>query len=323
MLYLIRSFGRGGKSILKIGYTEDINRRINQYFYYSPGFELITTREGDELLEDMIQMYLKFLGYQFQKDGRLNEWFIDNFMISQIFHIHRKRLEKKLWINRDKIFDLSKTVDFKIFTYLKERNPNTFRGYNYRILEGNNIIPISAKDIDVKFQSKLINRQEIVIEKEDDIFGSFLDTFYNTKIFSIKLKNFCEFMDLHKDDDNILKFVQDKIPDPKFLNYYNFFGTKVCKSKKYCEETLKHMLFDAIGQDSLRSRIISEFNLNERYTRKNIKERLTIIYKTHGISKTPKANDIEEYFETRPAKITDTATGKRDHGYELLALKKN
>ena len=47
MLYLIRSFSRGGKSILKVGYTEDINKRMNQYFYYSPGFELIATREGD------------------------------------------------------------------------------------------------------------------------------------------------------------------------------------------------------------------------------------------------------------------------------------
>ena len=323
MLYLIRSFGRGGKSILKIGYTEDIDRRMNQYFYINPYFENISNREGDEMLEGMIQIYLKFLGYQFQKDGRLNEWFIDNFMIPQIFHINRKRLEKKLWNNRDKIFDLSKTIDFKIFTYLKERNPNTFRGYNYKVLEGNNIIPISAKDIDVKFQSKLINRKEIVIENKDDVFGSFLNTFCNTKIFPIKLKIFCEFMDLHKDDDNILKFIQDKIPDPKFLNYYNFFGTKVCKSKKYCEETLKHMLFDAIGKDSLRSKIISEFMLGGKYTRKNIKERLAVIYKTQGISKAPKANDIEEYFDTRPIKITDIATGRRDHGYELLALKKN
>ena len=312
MLYLIRSFGRGGKSILKIGYTEDIDRRMNQYFYINPYFENISNREGDEMLEGMIQIYLKFLGYQFQKDGRLNEWFIDNFMIPQIFHINRKRLEKKLWNNRDKIFDLSKTIDFKIFTYLKERNPNTFRGYNYKVLEGNNIIPISAKDIDVKFQSKLINRKEIVIENKDDVFGSFLNTFCNTKIFPIKLKIFCEFMDLHKDDDNILKFIQDKIPDPKFLNYYNFFGTKVCKSKKYCEETLKHMLFDAIGKDSLRSKIISEFMLGGKYTRKNIKERLAVIYKTQSILKTPKANDIEEYFDTRPIKITDIATGRRD-----------
>lgn len=73
MLYLIRSFGRGGKSILKIGYTEDIDRRMNQYFYTNPCFENISNREGDEMLEGMIQIYLKFLGYQFQKDGRLNE----------------------------------------------------------------------------------------------------------------------------------------------------------------------------------------------------------------------------------------------------------
>lgn len=70
MLYLIRSFGREGKSILKVGYTDDLNRRMSQYFYNNPCFELIATREGDELLEDMIQVYLKSLGYQYQKSTK-------------------------------------------------------------------------------------------------------------------------------------------------------------------------------------------------------------------------------------------------------------
>ena len=94
MLYLIRSFGRGGKSILKVGYTDDINKRMNQYFYYSPGFELIAIREWDEMLEDMIQIYLKFLGYQYQRNCRLNEWFEDDPKIYQIFHIHQEKLER-------------------------------------------------------------------------------------------------------------------------------------------------------------------------------------------------------------------------------------
>ena len=175
-----------------------------------------------------------------------------------------------------------------------------------------------------KALSELKNVENYQYRDDDDkILSDFLTIeFFSTGIFAQKLKVFCDFMDKYRDNEYIMKTIQIKISDPKYLSYYNFFGTKICKSKKYCEETLKHMLSDAIDQDSLRSRIISEFMLGGKYTRKNIKERLAIIYKTQGILKTPKANDIEEYFETKPAKITDTVTGKRDHGYELLALKK-
>ena len=113
MLYLIKSFGRDGKSILKVGYTDDLNRRMSQYFYNNPCFELITTREGDELLEDMIQVYLKSLGYQYQRNGKLNEWFIDTPEIYQIFHIHRENLERVIWRYREKILKLNITTTLR------------------------------------------------------------------------------------------------------------------------------------------------------------------------------------------------------------------
>ena len=44
MLYLIRSWGRG-KSILKIGYTSNLPKRMENY-YSNPLFEKISAREG-------------------------------------------------------------------------------------------------------------------------------------------------------------------------------------------------------------------------------------------------------------------------------------
>lgn len=129
MLYLIKSFGRDGKSILKIGYTDDLNRRMSQYFYNNPCFELIATREGDELLEDMIQVYLKSLGYQYQRSGRLNEWFIDTPEIYQIFHIYQEKLErvgaiyKKLGIK-----STAKAIDILNWFEVKEIRIATIEG---------------------------------------------------------------------------------------------------------------------------------------------------------------------------------------------------
>lgn len=54
MLYLVKSYLHLGKHIYKIGFTDNIERRRSHYFYSAPGNELITTREGDELLEKLI-----------------------------------------------------------------------------------------------------------------------------------------------------------------------------------------------------------------------------------------------------------------------------
>lgn len=97
MLYLIRSYGPGGKKIYKVGYTGFIKKRLNQYFNHNPFIELISTREGDEELETLIHVCLYSLGYKFQIHGRLNEWFCgDLSKIQYIFHSTKKYLEKIL-----------------------------------------------------------------------------------------------------------------------------------------------------------------------------------------------------------------------------------
>ena len=71
MIYLIRSHGLGKSSILKIGFTENYDKRMDQYFYNNPLFEVISVREGDEILEKLFHCYLRFLGLKFHKNGKL------------------------------------------------------------------------------------------------------------------------------------------------------------------------------------------------------------------------------------------------------------
>ena len=61
MIYLIRAYGKDGESILKVGFANDLERRMSQYFYYNPLFEFISSREGDEILEKLFHYYLPFL----------------------------------------------------------------------------------------------------------------------------------------------------------------------------------------------------------------------------------------------------------------------
>ena len=161
MLYLIKSFTRN-KPILKIGYTDNMENRMNQYFYANPGLELISTRKGDELLEDMIQAYLKFLSYQYQKHGKLNEWFVDDLKVYQIFHIHQEKLENKLWKHRVDIFNLSKSADLFVYEYLRSKNLDNYSGIEYRIIGRNKLEVCKSNRLDVEYQ-KILN--EKVIDK--------------------------------------------------------------------------------------------------------------------------------------------------------------
>ena len=148
-----------GKSILKVGYTDDLNKRMYQYFSANPGFDVLGIREGDEILEDMIQIYLTYLGYQRRVGKRLNEWFDDRPEIQQIFHISRDRLENLLWRSREKVFNLTRTTHLNIYEYLREKNLASSSGVNYKLDEDSNIIiPIKYNKLDLYYQTNIINK---------------------------------------------------------------------------------------------------------------------------------------------------------------------
>ena len=44
MLYLIRTFGRRGRSMLKIGYTSDLQKRMENYYHSNLLYERIKRR---------------------------------------------------------------------------------------------------------------------------------------------------------------------------------------------------------------------------------------------------------------------------------------
>ena len=61
MIYLIRSYGKDEQTALKIGFASNLETRMSQYFYMNPFFEKVSSREGDELLEDLLHYYLYYI----------------------------------------------------------------------------------------------------------------------------------------------------------------------------------------------------------------------------------------------------------------------
>ena len=158
-------------------------------------------------------------------------------------------------------------------------------------------------------------------DKEDKIVNEFLTNyFYTTNIFEDKMKLYCEFMDKYKNNLYIFNIIIHKI-DPKFKTYYDLFGTSGCRSVGYEESSLKNKISDNIKSPNIKDRLISYFKIKSKYTLKDIKYTLGIIYRDLGISKTPKASDLCNYFEVSEVKIYDSVLKKQNKGYLILGIK--
>ena len=163
--------------------------------------------------------------------------------------------------------------------------------------------------------------QQNFIYEEDKILKDFLDNkFYNTGVFREKMKLFCEFMDKYKNNKYILDSIIHKV-DPKFKKYYDLYGTQGCRANSYKEAYLKQRISDNMKGNNIKDKLVEKFEIGHRYTLKNIKNSLKLLYSNLGISKTPKASDLKEYFNVSEVMVTDKDTCKRGKGYEILGIK--
>ena len=338
MLYLVKSYFPLGKFIYKIGFSEDSNieSRLSSYFYMNPGSEIISLRQGDKLLEDLIHYYLYYLGYRYQKNNKLDEWFIGNPEVLNIFHISQESLEKKIWKYRDKVFNIDKiksdkTLDFQLYRYLYSKNKDSFVGERYRVIENKELVKLNPKEIDVVFYNSLLKYypEEIILtsnisEYQNDLekeVQDFLDNkFYSTGIFKYKMRMYCEFMDLHQGNKEVSDIIYYKIKDPKYRKYYNFYGSKGCSSLRYEEKNLELGMIDVSKESELSSVVHKKFQIGSRYTLKEIKSTLQDIYRDLGITSKPKATDLDKYFNLTRTKFSDPKTKKRIEGYLLNNL---
>lgn len=152
---------------------------------------------------------------------------------------------------------------------------------------------------------------------------SFMVDFLKDKNFIRRMKLYCDFADKNS---NIGLLNISKIPK-EFHNYFNLFGSQRIKALNYQESNLKKEMDNLKTQQQFENSGLtifdSFFTVGKKYTKKEIKEILQQFYNTFGMSQTAKASDINQYYETKRAKIPTGITGKYDEGLELLKLKDN
>lgn len=129
MLYMIRTWGRGGKSMIKVGYTSDLPKRMENYYHSNPFFEKISAREGSLEDEKRLQLYLEVLGY---KMGILDEWFVDSPEVQTLFHESKEKISRVLWRYRNSVWkkeDLKQGADQRLRDIYENLRKKYLKGY--------------------------------------------------------------------------------------------------------------------------------------------------------------------------------------------------
>lgn len=130
-----------------------------------------------------------------------------------------------------------------------------------------------------------------------------------------KLKYLCEYCE-RVGNTSILQHIEEK----RFSDYINVLGLDRCKAEWYntylLDKRLSVMSFD---RAKIQEELSNEFEVGQSYTKVDIKEKLSEIYKKLSYKASPKATDLEEFFELKSCLIT--VDGKRVNGFKILKEK--
>lgn len=330
MIYLLRSYGLNNSSILKVGFSDQVDKRMSQYFYHNPFILEISKREGDEMFETLLHFYLKSLGYQRKVRSKLDEWYFDCPEVYTIFHISRESLERELWKNRAKYFSglssfLIPSTEKMIYEYLREKNLDLFIGEEFIVKDGK-VRRTHAPKIDILYKKYLVsNSADSPGECENIVVSDFLtNQFYTTGLFHEKMRRYCEFRDQFGNNPEILEHLFFKIPDQRFRMFYEYYGTKGCSSRKYLEKELEQGWKNATLEDKLKIEMSSRFKPGEKHTLEDLKVIIQEMYDRLGIKKKAKAKDLDQYFKLVKTLLPgiDKKTGeeKMKHGFKIVGV---
>ena len=341
MIYVIRSAAVVDESIpsfefiLKIGYCRDDREKVRTtaYLTENPTIKILFTIPGgtEQDEKNLHHHFRKYLKYR-------NEWFSYEQEILDFFKTHttKESLEElDTYYSKKKLIELEQLKNAR-FLENKQKyiNPILHNLGDIEIIEYvkkqeelakvlNNLF-LTFSDIDSYFRSNYpdidFNTPEIISEKAQKI----LQEFENQQFFNNKMRYLYS---LHMDED-IAKQVLDNIYDTSYSKYYWTISSSRAGSLKYQKGNLEEEYQNIINpkdlsqiEEDVRTKILSSFLPENRYLKSDIKETLRKIYEDLGYDKTPKASDLEEYFELHPCQIKNKETGKKDNGFEIIKKK--
>lgn len=119
---------------------------------------------------------------------------------------------------------------------------------------------------------------------------------------------------------NSIRNIIDLVTEKRFKEYLTILGPEKCKSVWYKTSELdKKLNIISFEDDKIFKEIDKEFSVGESYTNTYIKTKLSEIYKRIGYKASPKATDLNNYFDTKKCLIQEGS--KRVNGLKLISKK--
>jgi hypothetical protein len=151
----------------------------------------------------------------------------------------------------------------------------------------------------------------------NDIFLEFMGQFRGLTTFVDRMKLVCQFIEIYGDYIDIMNVIELS----EYTKFINLLGTDGVRAKGYEKYRLENEVQIADSGKNLSKEITNKFLCGRKYTLKDVKKELQLIYDSLNLTKTAKASDIEEYYEVKKIKLWDANEKKQNKGYELLELK--
>ena len=255
-----------------------------------------------------------------------------------------KELERKKKATSDLLLAFNSTPDNAKLTLAKTYQENT-QSYNYKNNyiavnehQGGTLIPVlnnlvlvneirafRIQQIDYKDRFTVFSTIYSTLSSDDIInqkVSEFLGEYQKLGTFKSKLKLLCEY----GFNDQVIGVVLDQIGEhDNIKSYYISLGPERLKALGYNRYDIeKELGIVTFSYELLESSIYSEFKVGDKLTLSSIKDRLGYLYSNINYDATPKAKDLENYFEVKPIVMyerKENGSRKQIKGYELLKRK--
>ena len=138
-----------------------------------------------------------------------------------------------------------------------------------------------------------LSSDDIVNQKVSE----FLEQYQKLGTFKAKLRYLCEF----GFNDEVVSIVLDQIGEhDNIKSYYTALGPTRLKALGYNRYDIeKELGIVVFSQELLETTIYNEFKVGDKITLSDIKSRLEVLYKSINYDATPKAKDLENYFNIK------------------------
>jgi hypothetical protein len=341
MIYLIRSAAitdrdnpesEGLEFIYKIGYCDDNNEKGRRLTYLTenPTRQVLFTIPGGTEQDE------KSLHHHFRKYLKYgNEWFSYNPEILEFFKTHTTKeslleLEEhlsqreQLKRQREKQSNFLKNKQKYINPILHSLGDIEIIDYIDKQEELVNIMnSLPEEKVDSYFKSNYSSINFDLTEEISISVQQILETFNSLKGFTRKMK----YLYSLNMTTEIAKQVLNNIYDTSFAKYYWTISASRAGTLNYLQKNLEIEYISINNEksentiDKVKDKILQTFILGNKYLKSDIKEILRSIYESLNYNKTPKASDLEQYFELRACQVKNKETGKKDHGFEIIKVK--